>query len=162
MTKKGVLFLSLLVLVVANSGCGPLLLATAVSNNSKQSSTLGGGGVKGILTNVFSQGPHGVLLPSATGTKLSTVVQGDMDQNDQKKMLTAIDVGSSGKAVSWFNSLSGKEFTVTPQQAYYPVPEMEFPCRKTTIDVVGKQGSKHVDMKACKNPMKRGAWELRN
>jgi len=154
MQKKSFVFkgmlLVLLLLALGLSGCAAVPLVAM------------GVGAESITKKLFDKKPNGEVSPAAKGTVLSQVVESEMDKEDREKMFTVIDGGHSDKTVSWFNAHTGKEFTVTPKQAYHPVSEMpEFLCRGTMIEQISGKHRKSVTFKACRDP-KTMSWRLMN
>ncbi len=140
----------IVILSLALGGCNHQL------NKGQSGAGIGAAG-GAIVGQAIGSSTEATLIGLAVGATLGYIVGNEMDKYDREQLNNVYERGTSGQTSNWSNPDNGNNYTVTPEQAYYPTPES--PCRRAEIVAVidGKQEKTYST--ACRNSA--GQWELK-
>jgi surface antigen len=140
----------------------PILLVTMTScaTNKGQKGAGIGAASGAIIGQAIGRNTEATLIGAAVGTMLGYIVGNEMDKYDRQQLNQTYEIAPSGTPTTWQNPDSGNSYQVTPEPAYYPPSQPQYPCRKAEILATIDGKTERTYTTACRNSA--GQWELKN
>jgi len=136
--------------------CATLLLALTQGCATKRQTGAVTGAAVGTAAGAAIGDTEGAIIGGLLGTIIGHEIGREMDRRDRLRTRRALEANRSGESSTWVNPDTGREFRVTPREAYRR--ESGQPCREFVIAT--ERDGRRVEETRTGCRRGDGTWEI--